>query len=127
MTHSTVDQTWTSFPGRPIPQRDDASTRTVHAGRSVLLTGAAESIGSVLARASAQYSKRCLILLGRSMRRLDSLTRNIRADSPHVCVISVVDDLVAAQRDVQRMVPEFNPCGALMALLDSHHPRLVRA
>jgi FlaA1/EpsC-like NDP-sugar epimerase len=37
------------------------------------------------------------------------------------------NDLVAALRIVQRMVPEFNPSDTLMAQLDSHHPRLVRA
>jgi FlaA1/EpsC-like NDP-sugar epimerase len=37
------------------------------------------------------------------------------------------NDLVAALRVVQCMVPEFNPSDKLMALLDSHHPRLVRA
>ncbi len=82
MTQSTVDPSWAGFLGRPIQQRDDALTRAVHAGRSILLTGAAGSISSVLARAIAQTPSRRLILLDRSRRRLDSLTRKIQADSP---------------------------------------------
>src|SRR4051812_26840369 len=35
--HSTVDQSWADFLGRPIQQRDDAATQKMHAGRSVLL------------------------------------------------------------------------------------------
>ncbi|HLQ76213.1 MAG TPA: polysaccharide biosynthesis protein [Terriglobia bacterium] len=96
MMHSIVDQTWAGFLGRAILHRDDASTRSVHAGRSVLVTGAAGSIGSVLARALATASPRRLILLDRSRRRLDSLTRDIRADSPNVPLISVVADITHA-------------------------------
>jgi FlaA1/EpsC-like NDP-sugar epimerase len=90
---SIEDQTWAGFLGRPIQQRDGASARAVTAGRSVLLTGAAGSIGSILARAIAQSSPRCLILLDRSRRRLDSLTREIQANSPHAPLISIAGDI----------------------------------
>jgi FlaA1/EpsC-like NDP-sugar epimerase len=92
-THSTFDQSWAGFLRRPIPQRDDALTRTVHADRCTLITGAAGSIGSVLAHAIAQYSPRCLILLDRSSRRLDSRTREIQANSPHIPLISIAGDI----------------------------------
>ena len=111
MTYSPNDQSWAGFLGRPIQQRDDASSRTLHAGRSVLLTGAAGSIGSVLARAIAQSSPRRLILLDRSMRRLDLLARDIRAESPHVPMISVVGDICHAP--------------ALDRLFATHRPEII--
>jgi hypothetical protein len=37
------------------------------------------------------------------------------------------NNLAAAVRVVQRMVPEFHPSETLMALVDSHQPRLIRA
>jgi FlaA1/EpsC-like NDP-sugar epimerase len=37
------------------------------------------------------------------------------------------NNLTAAVRVVQRMVPEFHPSDTLMALVDSHQPRLIRA
>jgi FlaA1/EpsC-like NDP-sugar epimerase len=111
MTHFTADQTWAAFLGRPIQQRDDASTQTAHGGRSVLVTGAAGSIGSVLTRAIAQASPRRLILFDRSRRRLDSLARDLRADSPNVPLISAVGDI--------RQAP------ALDHLFARHQPEVV--
>jgi FlaA1/EpsC-like NDP-sugar epimerase len=110
-THSIEDQSWAGFLRRPIQHRDDDLTRTVNAGRSVLLTGAAGSIGSVLARAIAQSSPRRLILLDRSRRRLDSLTRDILADSPHVPMVSIVGDICHAP--------------ALDHLFATHQPEVV--
>jgi len=63
MTHSIEDQSWAGFLHRPIQHRDDASAQAPHAGRCVLLTEAAGSIGSILARAIAQSSPRRLILM----------------------------------------------------------------
>jgi len=111
MTHCTVDQTWAGFLGRPIQQRDDTTSRTLHAGRSVLLTGAAGSIGSVLARAIAQSSPRRLILLDRSTRRLDLLACDIPAESQHVPIVSIAGNICHAP--------------ALDSLFATHQPEVV--
>jgi len=96
MTHSIEDRNWAGFLRRPIQQRDNDLTRTMHAGRSVLITGAAGSIGSVLAHAIAQSSPRRLILMDQSRHRLDSRIREIQADSPAVPLIPIVGDICHA-------------------------------
>ena len=122
-TNSTVDQTWSGFLGRPIQQRDDASTRNVHEGRSVLITGAAGSIGSVLARAIAQSSPRRLILLDRSRRRLDALARSIRADSPQLPMIAIVGDICHAPA-LDRLFATYRPEVVYHAAAFKHVPQL---
>jgi len=80
---------WADFLGRPIQTIDRDQVRSVTAGRSVLVTGAAGSIGSVLADAIAQGNPRRLVLLDRE----ESI-----AIAGDICSVSFVDHVFATYK-----------------------------
>jgi FlaA1/EpsC-like NDP-sugar epimerase len=81
------------------------------AGRSVLLTGAGGSLGSVLAKAIVQLEPRQLILLDHSERNLHETDSELSAVLPSVPVTSVLGDIGDA--------------GLLSEIFDRHRPDIV--
>lgn len=93
MVHwSSVDE-WRDFIGRPGLQGDVAKFQAVCAGKSILVTGAAGSIGSLLARAVLQAGARRVVLLDKAVRSLHRLREELVTFGSSADCISISGDV----------------------------------
>lgn len=90
-----VDE-WRGFLGRPGLQGDIAKFQAACAGKSILVTGAAGSIGSLLARAALQAEARRVVLLDKSVRSLHRLREELVAFGSRADCISISGDVCDA-------------------------------
>jgi FlaA1/EpsC-like NDP-sugar epimerase len=88
-------------------------------GRSVLITGAAGSIGSELARQVALHSPRVLVLLDQAETGLFYLERDLRERHPDLHLVCVVGDITDAL-GVLRVFREYVPSRVFHAAAYKH-------
>ena len=100
--------------GRQPVKLDDASVRDEIHGRSVLVTGAAGSIGSELCRQVARFDPSCLVALDQAESDLFRIENELREKHPAL-------ELVAALGDIREQRP---PAGDHRAV--SHREHLSR-
>jgi O-antigen biosynthesis protein WbqV len=95
--------------GRAVRARVEPHDRRPFAGRRVLITGAAGSIGSELARELAASAPAVLGMLDQSELGLFTIEREIQADHPGVSLVPVLADVTrasAVRRAVHRIRPD---------------------
>jgi FlaA1/EpsC-like NDP-sugar epimerase len=90
-------------------------------GRSVLVTGAAGSIGSEIARQLAAHGARALVLLDMNENGLYLLTRRLSEDHPDVEVHAVVADIRDAAQ-MHRIGERYRPEYVVHAAAHKHVP-----
>jgi FlaA1/EpsC-like NDP-sugar epimerase len=88
-------------------------------GRSVLITGAAGSIGSELARQVALHAPRVLVLLDQAETGLFYLERDLRERHPDLHLVCVVGD-IADPLGVVRVFRDFRPSRVFHAAAYKH-------
>jgi pyridoxal phosphate-dependent aminotransferase EpsN len=93
------------------------------AGQTVLITGAAGSIGSELARQAARHRPRRLVLLDQSETGLFYLELELRDAAPEIEVIPVVADIVDAAA-VERVFAVHRPGRVFHAAAYKHVPMM---
>jgi FlaA1/EpsC-like NDP-sugar epimerase len=107
MAHWTLNEEWGGFLGRPTLQGDAKEFASACTGKTVLITGAGGSIGSLLARAVVQSGPRRVILLDKSHRDLHRLGTELSDLPGHaecisipgdVCDSHILDDLFTTNR-----------------------------
>jgi FlaA1/EpsC-like NDP-sugar epimerase len=92
-------------------------------GRTVLVTGAAGSVGSELARQIAQFEPGRLVLLEKDETRLFALDLDLRREAPRVALFPVVGDV--RNRDRMRQICEtFHPQVVFHAAAYKHVPMM---
>jgi len=95
--------------GRALRARVEPDDRRAFAGRRVLITGAAGSIGSELARELAASDPAVLGMLDQSELGLFTIEREIEARHPETCVVPVLADVThgrAVRRACRRIRPD---------------------
>ena len=92
-------------------------------GRTILITGAAGSIGSELARQLAAFRPARLILLERAETPLYFINLEITRAHPRVDVVPAMGDVTDANR-VERIVADFQPDYVFHAAAYKHVPML---
>jgi FlaA1/EpsC-like NDP-sugar epimerase len=92
-------------------------------GRSVLITGAAGSIGSELARQVALHSPGTMVLLDQAETALFFMELELREQHPELRIIPVVGDIVDAAT-VERVFEEFAPERVFHAAAYKHVPMM---
>jgi FlaA1/EpsC-like NDP-sugar epimerase len=92
-------------------------------GRSVLITGAAGSIGSELARQAALYAPRTLVLFDHAETSLFYLEMELRESHPDLHLIPVVGDIVD-RGAVERVFKEYAPERVFHAAAYKHVPMM---
>ena len=97
--------------GRSEVRMDVAGIGESLAGRRILITGAAGSIGSELARQVAAYGPERLTLLDRSDAPLAKLHANVQSATPGVAVTAVLCDICNPSR--------------LRSVFEEHRPEIV--
>ena len=93
------------------------------AGRTILITGAAGSIGSELARQIAGFRPRRLILFERAETPLYFINLEIARDHPEIQVIPAMGDVTDASR-VEHVFARFRPDFVFHAAAYKHVPML---
>lgn len=78
------------------------------AGKTVLVTGAAGSIGSELVRNLARYNPSCLVVIDQAETPLHELELELQRDFPDVKFVSLLVD-VALEHAVRRIFNEYSP------------------
>jgi FlaA1/EpsC-like NDP-sugar epimerase len=84
--------------GRKLVRLDDAPIRTSIAGRSVLITGAAGSIGSEICRQVARFGPACLVAFDKAESDLFRIESELRENFPEVELITALGDIGDAAR-----------------------------
>lgn len=111
MEHWASNDQWGDLLGRPILQGDAAKFASVCTGKTVLVTGAGGSIGSLLARAIVKAGARLALLLDKSADDLQRLCNGL-AELPVGCrCLSIPGDICD---------PEL-----LDRLFHSHRPEII--
>ncbi|MBT8404881.1 MAG: polysaccharide biosynthesis protein [Gemmatimonadetes bacterium] len=80
--------------GRDPVRLELPALRAALEGRTVLITGAAGSIGSELARQVAANGPACLVILDRNESELYFVDLDLRREHPAVAIVTVVGDLL---------------------------------
>ena len=97
--------------GREPTRIDTGPVRRLVGGRRVLITGAAGSIGSELARQIAAFEPELLVILDRNETDLYSVELGLRRAYPHLRLLPSVADILDRTR--------------VSSLLDKHRPQIV--
>jgi FlaA1/EpsC-like NDP-sugar epimerase len=97
--------------GRREVRLDDSRLRDTLTARRILITGAAGSIGSELARQIARYSPECLVLFDRNESALADLVRELARGWPRLRAVARLGDLLAPHR--------------VREILEAHRPEIV--
>jgi len=111
MVHWDDGGEWDGFLKRPFLRGDVAKLASTCAGKTILVTGAGGSIGSLLARAIVQADARLAILLDKSARDLRRICEELSALPDRAECISVPGDVCDAH--------------LLNDLFDSYRPEIV--
>ena len=90
-------------------------------GRSVLITGAAGSIGSELARQVALHEPGMLVLFDQAETPLFFLERELREEHPELQMVFIIGDIVDAKA-VERLFHDFAPSRVFHAAAYKHVP-----
>jgi len=85
--------------GREPIRLDEASVQARIAGRSILITGAAGSIGSELCRQVARFGPACLVAFDQAESELFKIENELREGYPGLEVVTALGDI----RDVERL------------------------
>ena len=85
--------------GRQPVQLDGAAAQASIAGRSVMVTGAAGSIGSELCRQVARFGPACLVAFDQSESELFKIENELREKYPEVELVAALGDI----RDTDRL------------------------
>jgi FlaA1/EpsC-like NDP-sugar epimerase len=85
--------------GRQTVKLDDAPVRGRIKGRSVMITGAAGSIGSELCRQVAHFAPSCLVAFDQSESELFRIENELREKFPGVEIVAALGDI----RDMRRL------------------------
>jgi FlaA1/EpsC-like NDP-sugar epimerase len=85
--------------GRQAVNLDDAPVRTRIRGRSILVTGAAGSIGSELCRQIARFSPSCVVAFDQAESELFRIENELRERFPDLDVVAALGDI----RDPDRL------------------------
>lgn len=93
------------------------------AGKSVLITGAAGSIGSELARQVAMHGPSVLVLFDQAETPLFFLDMELRADHPDVSIIPVVGDILDEDR-LAKVIGQYVPTRIFHAAAYKHVPMM---
>src|SRR5690606_16728160 len=109
--------------GRPVVEPDRESCLQFVQGRSVLITGAAGSIGAELALQMAHLEPATLVLLDTNESGLYDLGLDIRREPPAVDVATVITS-VTDQRRIDRVFRTWRPDIVVHAAAYKHVPAM---
>jgi FlaA1/EpsC-like NDP-sugar epimerase len=84
--------------GRQPVQLDGASAQASVAGSSVLITGAAGSIGSELCRQVARFGPACLVVFDQAESELFKIENELREKYPKVALVTALGDIRETDR-----------------------------
>ncbi len=90
-------------------------------GQSVLLTGAAGSIGSELVRQVAAHEPQCLVLFDQAETDLYHLELELREKHPHLRIVPAVADILDSYT-LDRIFEEYHPSRVFHAAAYKHVP-----
>jgi FlaA1/EpsC-like NDP-sugar epimerase len=107
--------------GRPAIVLDPAHVSRCLAGRRILISGAAGSIGSELARQCARYRPAVLVLLDQAESPLYDLENELRAVLPPCPLEVVIGDICRPER-MQRLFDAYRPEVVFHAAAYKHVP-----
>ncbi len=107
--------------GREVIELNNPKVAALISDRVVLVTGAAGSIGSGLAKSIAPLNPRKLILLDQAETPLFELEQQLRAKFPALVAEYVIGDICAAQR-MEKLFEVFNPEMVFHAAAYKHVP-----
>lgn len=108
---------------REPAELDHTAISAYVAGRVVLVTGAAGSIGSELCRQVAQFSPRELVLVERFENALFLLQRELRAQFPALPLRAAIGDVTDRER-MQELFERFSPEAVFHAAAHKHVPMM---
>ena len=109
--------------GRPSVRLDlQQVDRDVH-GRVVLITGAAGSIGSELARQVAAFGPARLLLLEQAESPLFFIEQEIAESHPELEIVPIIADVTDARR-IERVFADFQPSTVFHAAAYKHVPMM---
>ncbi|MEN9421565.1 MAG: hypothetical protein RLZZ107_1042, partial [Bacteroidota bacterium] len=107
--------------GREVSELNHPQVAALISDRVVLVTGAAGSIGSGLAKSIAPLNPRKLILLDQAETPLFELEQQLKAKFPALVAEYVIGDICAAQR-MEKLFEVFNPQMVFHAAAYKHVP-----
>lgn len=108
---------------REPTELDRAAISEYVAGRVVLVTGAAGSIGSELCRQIAQFSPRELVLVERFENAIFLLQRDLRAQFPALPLRAAIGDVTDRER-MQELFERYRPEAVFHAAAHKHVPMM---
>lgn len=100
---------------------DDSAVRELYAGKVVMVTGAAGSIGSEIARQIASFDVRRLILLEMAESPLHTIRLELEHDFPHLDLVPMIGD-VRNRAKVELVFRQYRPDIVLHAAAYKHVP-----
>jgi FlaA1/EpsC-like NDP-sugar epimerase len=109
--------------GRPVVQHDSESCSQFVVGERVLVTGAAGSIGSELAKQISDLSPEHLVLVDTNETGLHDLTLDIRRSAPGVNVSSAIASVTDSRR-IERVFADHRPGLVVHAAAYKHVPSM---
>ncbi|MCO5215740.1 MAG: polysaccharide biosynthesis protein [Thermomicrobiales bacterium] len=109
--------------GRAVVEPDIDSCMQFVRGRSVLVTGAAGSIGSELSKQIARLQPSLLVLLEIDESRLHDLAMEIQADIPDVAIVQVLTSITDVDR-LEKVFAKYRPEIVIHAAAYKHVPAM---
>lgn len=116
---------WEQFLGRPPIAVDHEANHVALRGRRVLITGAAGSVGSALARRCSRLSVKNLILLDISEQGIFDLDSELDSEAAEQCRYSVVGDVCDAAL-LEEIFSKYEPEIVFHAAACKHVPLMER-
>lgn len=110
-----------SLLGRPVIAVDNPQFATHFQNKTILVTGAAGSIGSGLTKALLNHQSTSLVLLDQAESALFELEQELSNSHPHVNITYVIGDICDAQR-MQKLFEVYQPQIVFHAAAYKHVP-----
>ncbi len=107
--------------GREPVNLDTDRMHELYAGKVVMVTGAGGSIGSALARQSARFNPKRILLVERAEFALFTIDREMRETFPDLSIISLTADICDRDR-MEAIFSEYRPDIVLHAAAHKHVP-----